>query len=63
LAKVWKNSEETLCRIMMKTFPGNYCAVAQCLATKTCQQVFAFSTKEGKMDRVRRAQNVAKVRE
>jgi len=44
--KIWVNSEVTLFRILVKSFPGNWCAVAQVMMTKTCRAVFEFSKKE-----------------
>jgi hypothetical protein len=51
---VWTSVEESLFRVMIKTFPGNFCAVAQLMASKRCREVFRFSLQEGKLARARR---------
>jgi len=47
----WTPPEKSLYRVLIKTFPGNFCAVAQALATKKCEEVFKFSVQEGKTSR------------
>jgi len=42
----WNNSEITLFRMLVLSFPGNYCAIGQCMITKTCKQVYLFSKQE-----------------
>ena len=61
---MWSNAEESLFRVMIKCFPGNFCAVAELMASKSCREVFRFSRLEGKTARVRRPNrnNGAKVR-
>ncbi|XP_057328558.1 histone-lysine N-methyltransferase E(z)-like [Microplitis mediator] len=45
--EIWTGAEETLFRALYPLFPGNPCAIAHIILTKTCQDVYKFSFKEG----------------
>eukprot|EP00088_Acartia_fossae_P069037 TRINITY_DN8905_c0_g1_i2.p1 TRINITY_DN8905_c0_g1~~TRINITY_DN8905_c0_g1_i2.p1 ORF type:complete len:674 (-),score=159.49 TRINITY_DN8905_c0_g1_i2:418-2415(-) len=47
----WTNAEKCLYRVLIGYYPGNFCAVAKILATKSCEDVFQFSVKEGSTSR------------
>jgi len=43
---IWTGPEQTMFRVLIKTFPDNFCAIAQIIITKNCRQVSQFSSKE-----------------
>jgi len=42
----WSGGEQSMFRVLWRVFPGNHCAIAQMLVTKTCGQVYQHSRTE-----------------
>ena len=42
----WTGGEQSMFRVLWRVFPGNHCAIAQMLVTKTCRQVYQHSLTE-----------------
>ncbi|XP_054162911.1 histone-lysine N-methyltransferase E(z)-like [Oppia nitens] len=42
----WNGSEQSLFRVLIKTFYNNYCIIASMLRSKSCAEVYVFAQKE-----------------
>ena len=42
----WTGGDITSFRVLAATFPDNWCKIALCMATKTCEQVHKFSAED-----------------
>jgi len=58
----WNAAEKSLYRVLIKTFPGNFCVVAQAMGTKRCDEVLEFSVQEGKTSRGDRKKKILKAK-
>jgi len=56
----WTNAEKSMYRALINNYPGQFCAVAKALATKSCEEVFRFSVQEGKTSRGERKKKEGK---
>jgi len=54
---LWTGSEITFFRVLAKSFPSNWCAIAQVMITKKCRQIYQFSLEDAETagGRTRRA--------
>merc|ERR1711894_767815 len=46
VSDTWTGGEQSMFRVLWRVFPGNHCAIAQMLVTKTCRQVYQHSLTE-----------------
>ena len=55
---VWTPAEETFFRVLVQSFPSNWCVIAQTMITKKCRQVYQFSLTDAG-PRVKRSRGAA----